>query len=165
MGLPLMSKRREHTTDSQQPAKQLLQQQMQDLLQEEQELRSKMRQLEAEMLELHEEHQATSEKRAPDATPSNETDSHQNQPEHESSRGIARCVAAFRRDLPRLLEEHPGQWVAYHLDERVGIDRAKTPLYQKCLARGLTSNDFIVRRIVPDVPRQVEERAVSERLP
>ena len=72
--------------------------------------------------------------------------------------GIVRSLAAFRRDLQGLLKKHPGQWVAYNCEERVGFSSSKIELYQKCLSRGLSQSDFVVRRVVPDVPRVVEER-------
>jgi hypothetical protein len=57
---------------------------------------------------------------------------------------IQKSIDAFRRDLPELLRTHPGQWVAYHGDERIGFGRTETELYQRCFARGLTRDDFIV---------------------
>jgi len=57
---------------------------------------------------------------------------------------IQKSIDVFRRDLPELLRTHPGQWVAYHGDERVGFGRTETELYQRCFARGLTRDDFIV---------------------
>jgi hypothetical protein len=57
---------------------------------------------------------------------------------------IARSIAAFRRDLPELLKTHRGRWVAYHGDERLGFGRRHTPLYQECLRRGLSRDEFIV---------------------
>jgi hypothetical protein len=57
---------------------------------------------------------------------------------------IQKSIDAFRRDLPELLQTHPGKWVAYHGDERVGFGKTQTELYQRCFARGLTRDDFIV---------------------
>ncbi len=57
---------------------------------------------------------------------------------------IQKSIDAFRRDLPELLKTHPGKWVAYHGDEQVGFGRTQTQLYQRCFARGLTRDDFIV---------------------
>ena len=57
---------------------------------------------------------------------------------------IQKSIDAFRRDLPELLRTHPGKWVAYHGDERVGFGKTETELYQRCFARGLTRDDFIV---------------------
>jgi hypothetical protein len=57
---------------------------------------------------------------------------------------IQKSIDAFRRDLPELLKTHPGRWVAYHGDERVGFGETQTELYQRCFALGLTRDDFIV---------------------
>ncbi|HET6883200.1 MAG TPA: hypothetical protein VFI31_23725 [Pirellulales bacterium] len=59
-----------------------------------------------------------------------------------------------------MLDEHFGEWVAYHLDQRVGFSTSKTRLYQECLSRGTPRGEFIVRRVVPDVPRIMDERPV-----
>ncbi len=79
--------------------------------------------------------------------------------------GIARSVAAFRRDLPKLLEEHDGEWVAYHHDQRVQLGSSGRAIYRNCLERGISQDDFIVRRIVPDVARVVEDRPLAVREP
>ena len=57
---------------------------------------------------------------------------------------IQKSIDAFRRDLPALLKTHPGKWVAYHGDERVGFGETQTELYLRCFAKGLTRDDFIV---------------------
>ena len=62
---------------------------------------------------------------------------------------IRKSIAAFRRDLQELLKTHRGQWVAYHGDERLGFGRRQTPLYQECLRRGLSRDEFIVWGIEP----------------
>ena len=64
---------------------------------------------------------------------------------------ISRSQAAFRRDLPRLLAERPGQWVAYQGDQQIGFGATKTELYQKCLRRGLKRDEFLVRSIEPEM--------------
>jgi hypothetical protein len=43
---------------------------------------------------------------------------------------------AFRRDLPQLLSERPGQWVVYHGHQQIGFAATKQQLYQECLNRG-----------------------------
>jgi hypothetical protein len=70
---------------------------------------------------------------------------------------ISRGQEAFRRDLPQLLKERPGQWVAYHGDERIGFDSSKRALCQECLRQGLAPDVFVVRSIEPEVPREVED--------
>jgi hypothetical protein len=54
---------------------------------------------------------------------------------------------AFRRDLPELLKERPGQWVAYYGAQRLGFSTSKTTLWNECLRQGY--EDFIVVRIWP----------------
>jgi hypothetical protein len=63
---------------------------------------------------------------------------------------IRRAHEAFRRDLPRLLEEQPGRWAAYHGDERIGVAPTKAELYQECLRLGLKRGEFLVRSIEPE---------------
>ena len=53
---------------------------------------------------------------------------------------------AFRRDLPQLLQERPGQWVAYHGAQRLGFGTTQTALWNECLRQGY--EDFIVIRIL-----------------
>lgn len=62
---------------------------------------------------------------------------------------IQKSIDAFRRALPALLKAHPGKWVAYHGDERFGLGKTQTELYQEGFGRGLTRNDFIVGFIEP----------------
>jgi hypothetical protein len=72
--------------------------------------------------------------------------------------GIQRSQEAFRRDLPLLLQEPAlyRQWVAYRGEERIGIAPSKRVLYQECLSKGMREDEFVVRRILPEVPREVE---------
>ncbi|MBW3540774.1 MAG: hypothetical protein KY476_10925 [Planctomycetes bacterium] len=62
---------------------------------------------------------------------------------------ITQSIAAFRRDLPELLQKHRGWCVAYHGDQRLGLAKRETPLYQQCLARGLSRDEFVVCGIDP----------------
>lgn len=50
---------------------------------------------------------------------------------------IRRAWEAYQRDLPRLAEERPGQWVAYHGERQVGFAATRADLWQHCLERGL----------------------------
>ena len=68
---------------------------------------------------------------------------------------ISRSQAAFRRDLPRLLAERPGQWVAYRGEEQIGFGATKTELYQQCLRRGLKRDELLVRSVEPEMDRMV----------
>ena len=65
---------------------------------------------------------------------------------------LARSLEAFRRDLPRLLETHYGKWVAYHGDAQLGFGKTETGLYEKCLARGMKRDEFLVCSIEPEIP-------------
>ena len=70
---------------------------------------------------------------------------------------IARAQAAFRRDLPELLKERSGQWVAYHGDTQIGFADSDATLCQQCLDRGLTWDQFVVRSIEPeDLPLETD---------
>ena len=60
--------------------------------------------------------------------------------------------AAFQRDWPQLAEKHFGQWVAYHGDRQLGLAPTQTQLYQDCWRRGLSSEEFHVFCIEPDLP-------------
>lgn len=74
---------------------------------------------------------------------------------------IQKSIDAFRRDLPELLKTHPGKWVAYHGDERVGFGKSETERYQRCFARGLTRDDFIVGFTEPGAFEPDEEIEVT----
>ena len=65
--------------------------------------------------------------------------------------GITRSVAAFRRDLPELLNEHAGEWVAYHHEDCVGFGGSKTQLYKECLSH-FGRGEFIVEFVEPEDP-------------
>lgn len=56
----------------------------------------------------------------------------------------------FVSDLPSLLAQFPGKWVAYSTQERVGIANSKTELYRRCRAVGLVDDEFVVRFIGTD---------------
>lgn len=56
---------------------------------------------------------------------------------------------AFERDLPRLLQERPRQWVAYHGDKQVGFAKNDLSLYQECARRGIGLDEFLVFPIEP----------------
>jgi hypothetical protein len=67
-----------------------------------------------------------------------------------------RSLLAFRRDLPALLKERPGEWVAYHGDRRVGIARTDLELYQECARQGISFDEFIVCPIELEPPDEVD---------
>ena len=66
--------------------------------------------------------------------------------------GIQLSQAAFRRNLPQLLQTHYRQWVAYHGNQRIGFGRSKTKLIQECLRRGIPRDQFVVCSIEPESP-------------
>ena len=55
----------------------------------------------------------------------------------------------FCRDLGRLVEERPGQWVAYRGTSRIGFAASKTSLFRLCEGLGLRRGEFLVRSIEP----------------
>jgi hypothetical protein len=55
--------------------------------------------------------------------------------------------ATFRQQLPQLLTERPGQWVAYHGSQLVGFAKTDIELYRVCRARNIPSAEYIVRPI------------------
>jgi hypothetical protein len=61
-------------------------------------------------------------------------------------------LAAFWRELPRLLQERPRQWVAYHGDRRLGFAATRAELWQECLRQGLRPEEFLIRSIEPEDP-------------
>src|SRR4051794_15607842 len=75
---------------------------------------------------------------------------------------------AFRLDLPQLLKERPGQWVAYHGHQRLDFAATKPQLYQECVNRGLQPEEFHILSIEPEMgelmfgPGGIED-IVSER--
>ena len=75
---------------------------------------------------------------------------------------IQQAHEAFRRDLRQLLEEQPGQWVAYHGAERIGVAPTKTELYQECLRLGLKRGEFLVRSIEPELGEVVMDPEIPE---
>lgn len=60
-----------------------------------------------------------------------------------------RAWAAFERDLPRLWEERPGEWVAYRGDQQLGFAKEKHVLYQRCFEQGWKLDDFFIFCIEP----------------
>lgn len=62
---------------------------------------------------------------------------------------IAQALAAFRLDLPRLLNERPGEWVAYRGEKLLGIARSKKELYDVLLKKGVDRRELVLRQIDP----------------
>lgn len=59
------------------------------------------------------------------------------------------ALRAFLRDLPRLLEERPGQWAAYQGEQLLGFGTQQHLLYQECFAKGLGDGEFVTFYIEP----------------
>src|SRR2546429_97079 len=68
----------------------------------------------------------------------------------------ALALPTFHRDLPDLLRDYPGQWVAYQGSRRLGFAATKTKLYQECLRRGLSPAQFELFCIEAEMPNPVE---------
>src|SRR5262245_34785704 len=56
----------------------------------------------------------------------------------------------FAADLPQLLLERPGQWVAYRGADRVGFATTGQELYLQCATRGYDPDEYVVRCIEPE---------------
>ena len=56
---------------------------------------------------------------------------------------------AFQRDLPELLKEHKGKYVAYNGVRRIAIDRSERKLMDLCTKQGLIWYEYVVRLIDP----------------
>ncbi len=65
---------------------------------------------------------------------------------------LREAVAAFRRDLPGLLQTHPGQWVAYRGGRRIGFADSKTLLLRYCGGEGHRPADLFVAKVQPEMP-------------
>jgi hypothetical protein len=73
------------------------------------------------------------------------------------SSALARCLEAFARDLPELLETHPYRWVAYVDGTRLRLANTQTELYRQCLYDlDLPHETFIVCQVVPESNGTVE---------
>jgi len=71
--------------------------------------------------------------------------------------GADLSVAAFERDLPKLLATAPGRWVAYAHGTRLRIANTQPELYKYCLRElGLGHEQFVVRLIMPVAGPDVE---------
>ena len=63
---------------------------------------------------------------------------------------IDQSYQAFSRELALLLTQEPNRWVAYSGKSRLGIANTQAELIQRCLASGLTPDQFLVLRIEPE---------------
>ncbi len=60
---------------------------------------------------------------------------------------ILEAQTAFLRDLPRLLTERRGQWVAYSGAKQIGFAETEEALEQECSRQGYA--EFLIRRVRP----------------
>ncbi len=63
---------------------------------------------------------------------------------------ILEAQATYLRDLPELLKEHRGQWVAYYGTTRIALAATSEALWKECQRQGY--REFLVRYIEPHVP-------------
>ena len=61
------------------------------------------------------------------------------------------ALQTFRKDLPRLWLDRPGQFVAYQGDKQLGFAGRKHELYQHCFQEGLTQDEFVIFCIEPEM--------------
>lgn len=62
---------------------------------------------------------------------------------------------AFVRELPSLLRDHEGKWIAYHGFRRVTVAGTKAEAYAECYRQGLCDDDFLVRCIEPPLEEMI----------
>ena len=60
---------------------------------------------------------------------------------------ILEAQEQFLRDLPELLRERRGQWVAYYGNHQIGFSKDDLVLWQECLRQGY--QECLIRRIWP----------------
>lgn len=53
----------------------------------------------------------------------------------------------FCRELPRLLQDAPGQWVAFHSERQMALGTSKREVYEQLVQIGCPLEEVIVRRI------------------
>lgn len=57
---------------------------------------------------------------------------------------------AYLHDLPELLKSHPGEWVAYRGERRIGFAKSKAEMYAECRRQNLQQDDYLVTCIEPE---------------
>src|SRR5690242_9857546 len=62
---------------------------------------------------------------------------------------IREAHEVYQRELPQLLQERPGQWVAYHGAQRIGFAARKQEMDQVCRERGFDLDETLVECIEP----------------
>ncbi|MCY2987755.1 MAG: hypothetical protein NTY19_07815 [Planctomycetota bacterium] len=77
----------------------------------------------------------------------------------EISPGIRRSQEAFRRDLPKLLDDRKlrDKWVLYHGQQRLAAAATQRELIRECLRHKLKEDEYYVGKVVPTELIEVEE--------
>ncbi|HEY3241966.1 MAG TPA: hypothetical protein VGM03_01325 [Phycisphaerae bacterium] len=90
--------------------------------------------------------------------------SHQSIPPSSAARPRPRRVSieTFERQLPVLVQSHPGEWVAYHRDRRVGIFSSQEDAVRACLAEQVPELEIYVRLIQEEPCPEYNVRLASE---
>lgn len=70
----------------------------------------------------------------------------------QSSHAMLQSYQAFLRELPKLLIEHPHEWVAFAGSTLVAIGSSKRLLHRQCLAAGHREGEFLVCSIEEPQP-------------
>jgi hypothetical protein len=55
----------------------------------------------------------------------------------------------FRRELPQLLQDHPGKWVAFHGERQVALHASENEVYEQLKQVGCPLEEVVVRRVEP----------------
>jgi hypothetical protein len=63
---------------------------------------------------------------------------------------IVQAYDAYQRELSELLRTHPGQWVAYRGQERLGIAGSQIDLYRRCL-ENFPLEEILVECVEPNI--------------
>jgi hypothetical protein len=66
-------------------------------------------------------------------------------------------AARFRTELPTLLRDHPGQWVAYTIHgERILRGDQRSTYHELMTKRGLGHDEFVIAKVMPQPSDEVE---------
>lgn len=65
---------------------------------------------------------------------------------------LEQAVRTFKSDLPKLLETHTRQWVAYHGAKQLGFGDSKAELMEGFVNQGYKQEELYIRMVQPDIP-------------
>jgi hypothetical protein len=68
---------------------------------------------------------------------------------HDRFRLAERAWDAFQRAYDQLLEQHSGQWVAFHGEQQIGFAPTRAELVLECRKRGLHDDECVIGQILP----------------